>query len=214
MSSFSPVPPVVTITLTPKCLPSREAVNGLYEYFVSKYGSEDSIRFQEARSNFVKSMAAYSIISYLLQFKDRHNGNIMVDDAGHILHIDFGFCFDIAPGGVKFERAPFKLSPEMVAVMGGTQSQSYRAFEELAVKAFIASRQYVEQLAHVILTMLDSGLPCFKPTTLQHFKERFVLEKSDREAAEYVRKLVHWSERSHSTGVYDYFQLLTNGIPY
>ncbi|KAK3100922.1 phosphatidylinositol-4- kinase, partial [Teratosphaeriaceae sp. CCFEE 6253] len=78
----------------------REAVNGLYEYFVSKYGSEDSIRFQEARSNFVKSMAAYSIISYLLQFKDRHNGNIMVDDAGHILHIDFGFCFDIAPGGV------------------------------------------------------------------------------------------------------------------
>ena len=193
----------------------REAVNGLYEYFVSKYGSEDSIRFQEARSNFVKSMAAYSIISYLLQFKDRHNGNIMVDDAGHILHIDFGFCFDIAPGGVKFERAPFKLTPEMVAVMGGdTASQSFRAFEELCVKAFLASRQYVEQLGHIVATMLDSGLPCFKPLTLQHFKERFVLEKSDREAADFVRKLVHVSERSYSTGVYDYFQLLTNGIPY
>ncbi|KAK4561138.1 phosphatidylinositol-4- kinase [Recurvomyces mirabilis] len=193
----------------------REAVNGLYEYFVSKYGSEDSIRFQEARSNFIKSMAAYSIISYLLQFKDRHNGNIMVDDAGHILHIDFGFCFDIVPGGVKFERAPFKLSPEMVAVMGGsTQSQPFKAFEELCVKAFLASRQYVEQLAHVIQTMLDSGLPCFKPTTIQHFKERFVLDRSDREAAQFVRKLVHWSERSYSTGVYDYYQLLTNGIPY
>lgn len=193
----------------------REAVNGLYEYFISKYGSEDSIRFQEARSNFIKSMAAYSIISYLLQFKDRHNGNIMVDDAGHILHIDFGFCFDIVPGGVKFERAPFKLSPEMVAVMGGsTTSAPFHAFEELCVKAFLASRQYVEQLAHIILTMLDSGLPCFKPTTLQHFKERFVLDKSDREAAEFVRKLVHWSERSYSTGVYDYYQLLTNGIPY
>ncbi|KAF2169090.1 hypothetical protein M409DRAFT_21101 [Zasmidium cellare ATCC 36951] len=193
----------------------REAVNGLYEYFVSKYGYEDSIRFQEARSNFIKSMAAYSIISYLLQFKDRHNGNIMVDDAGHILHIDFGFCFDIAPGGVKFERAPFKLTPEMVAVMGGSsQSQPFKAFEELCIKAFLASRQYVEQLAHIVLTMLDSGLPCFKPTTIQHFKERFVLEKSDREAADFVRKLVHWSERSYSTGVYDYYQLLTNGIPY
>ncbi|USW57559.1 Putative phosphatidylinositol 3-/4-kinase, catalytic domain, protein kinase-like domain superfamily [Septoria linicola] len=192
----------------------REAVNGLYEYFVSKYGSEDSIKFQQARSNFIKSMAAYSIISYLLQFKDRHNGNIMVDDAGHILHIDFGFCFDIAPGGVKFERAPFKLTPEMVAVMGGKDSQAYRQFEELCVKVFLASRQYVEQLSHIVLTMLDSGLPCFKPQTIQHFKERFVMEKSDREAAEFVRKLVHWSERSHSTAVYDYFQLLTNGIPY
>ena len=65
----------------------REAVNGLYDYFLTKYGGEDSVRFQEARNNFVKSMAAYSVISYLLQFKDRHNGNIMVDDAGHILHI-------------------------------------------------------------------------------------------------------------------------------
>lgn len=193
----------------------REAVNGLYEYFVSKYGHEDSIRFQEARSNFIKSMAAYSIISYLLQFKDRHNGNIMVDDAGHILHIDFGFCFDIAPGGVKFERAPFKLTPEMVAVMGGSaNSAPFKAFEELCVKVFLASRQYVEQLSHIVMTMLDSGLPCFKPTTIQHFKERFVLEKTDREAAEFVRKLVHWSAGSYSTGVYDYYQLLTNGIPY
>lgn len=192
----------------------REAVNGLYEYFVSTYGTEDSIRFQQARSNFVKSMAAYSIISYLLQFKDRHNGNIMVDDQGHILHIDFGFCFDIVPGGVKFERAPFKLSPEMVAVMGGTESAQFRAFEALCVKVFLASRQYVEQLSHIILTMLDSGLPCFKPTTIQHFKERFVLERSDREAADFVRKLVHVSERSYSTGFYDYYQLLTNGIPY
>lgn len=193
----------------------REAVNGLYEYFVSKYGYEDSIRFQEARGNFIKSMAAYSIISYLLQFKDRHNGNIMVDDAGHILHIDFGFCFDIAPGGIKFERAPFKLTPEMVAVMGGSSdSQSFKLFEELCIKAFLAARQHVEQLSHIVLTMLDSGLPCFKPATIQHFKERFVLEKSDKEAAEFVRKLVHYSERSYSTAVYDYFQLLTNGIPY
>jgi phosphatidylinositol 4-kinase len=193
----------------------REAVNGLYDYFVSKYGNEDSLRFQEARNNFVKSMAAYSIISFLLQFKDRHNGNIMLDDAGHILHIDFGFCFDIAPGGVKFERAPFKLTTEMVAVMGGsTDHQAYKWFEELCVKAFLASRQYAEKLSQLVLLMMDSGLPCFKPQTIQHFKERFVLEKSEREAAEFVKHLIKRSHDSRSTGVYDQFQLLTNGIPY
>lgn len=193
----------------------REAVNGLYDYFVTKYGNEDSLRFQEARNNFVKSMAAYSIISFLLQFKDRHNGNIMLDDAGHILHIDFGFCFDIAPGGVKFERAPFKLTTEMVAVMGGsTDHQAYKWFEELCVKAFLASRQYAEKLSQLVLLMMDSGLPCFKPQTIQHFRERFVLEKSEREAAEFVKHLIKRSHDSRSTGVYDQFQLLTNGIPY
>lgn len=193
----------------------REAVNGLYEYFVSKYGNEDSLRFQQARNNFVKSMAAYSIISFLLQFKDRHNGNIMIDDAGHILHIDFGFCFDIAPGGVKFERAPFKLTGEMLAVMGGsTEHQSFKWFEELCVKAFLAARPYAEKLSQIVLLMMDSGLPCFKPETVSHFKERFVLDRNEREAAMFVRDLVKKSANNYSTAVYDQFQLMTNGIPY
>ncbi|KAI0012168.1 hypothetical protein F4779DRAFT_569677 [Xylariaceae sp. FL0662B] len=193
----------------------REAVNGLYDYFISKYGNEDSLRFQHARNNFVKSMAAYSIISFLLQFKDRHNGNIMIDDAGHILHIDFGFCFDIAPGGVRFERAPFKLTGEMLAVMGGSPDhQAFKWFEELCIKAFLACRPYAEKLSQIVLLMMESGLPCFKPESVNHFKERFVLDKTEREAAEFVRDLVKKSAGSYSTMVYDQFQLMTNGIPY
>lgn len=194
----------------------REAVNGLYEYFTTKFGGEDSIQFQQARNNFVKSLAGYSVISYLIQFKDRHNGNIMYDDKGHILHIDFGFCFDIVPGGVKFEAAPFKLTHEMVLVMGGsTSTQAYRWFEELAVKAFLACRPHAETIIQAVVPMLDSGLPCFKgESTIRRLRQRFALEKSEREAALHMRTLIKQSYESVFTKGYDEFQRITNGIPY
>ena len=49
--------------------------------------------------------------------QDRHNGNILCDSEGHIIHIDFGFMLSTSPGELGFEAAPFKLSQELVDVM-------------------------------------------------------------------------------------------------
>jgi phosphatidylinositol 4-kinase len=103
----------------------------------------------------------------------------------------------------------------MVSVMGGTtEHQSFKWFEELCVKAFLASRQYSEKLSQIVLLMMDSGLPCFKPESVQYFLERFVPERTEREAAEFMKDLIKKSYASMSTGLYDHYQLLTNGIPY
>ncbi|KAJ9110206.1 hypothetical protein QFC20_003058 [Naganishia adeliensis] len=193
----------------------RAKINNLYSYFVDKYGSPDTTAFQKARLNFIQSMAAYSVACYILQIKDRHNGNIMIDGEGHIVHIDFGFLFDIGPGGVKFEPNSFKLSHEMVVLMGGRESQGYRMFQELTVKAFLAIRPFADQLVDTVHLMLGTGLPSFKgEPTIKRLRDRFQTHLSERAAADYMMGVIKNAHENYRSTVYDGFQKAQNGIPY
>lgn len=48
--------------------------------------------------NFIHSLAGYSLVTYMLQVKDRHNQNIMIKKDGTVVHIDFGFFLSNMPG--------------------------------------------------------------------------------------------------------------------
>jgi phosphatidylinositol 4-kinase len=60
----------------------------------------------------MSTLVGYSLVTYFMQVKDRHNGNIMIRRDGSIIHIDYGFFMSNAPGkGVELEKkVAFKMT--------------------------------------------------------------------------------------------------------
>lgn len=195
---------------------NKGRIYSLLDYFRRLYGPPTTFAYKSAQLNFAKSLAAYSIICYVLQIKDRHNGNIMLDSEGHIIHIDFGFLLSNSPGSMGFEAAPFKLTSEYVNLLGGTESSLYSKFVSLCKDCFRSLRSNSKELIDIVeLMQKDSTLPCFKngPHTSVLFKNRLQLHLSEEDADNYVESvLVGKSLGSMYTRLYDQFQMITQGI--
>ena len=125
----------------------------------------------------MESCAAYCVVSYLIQVKDRHNGNILLDSEGHLIHIDYGFILSCSPKNLGFESSPFKLTPEFVEVknfetvlptlgnlkiiswflgfqvMGGQGSDMFEYFKILILQGLVAARKHSDKITTCVDVM-------------------------------------------------------------
>ncbi|XP_047337579.1 phosphatidylinositol 4-kinase alpha 1-like [Impatiens glandulifera] len=190
---------------------------GLYEIFQQDYGPVGSASFEAARENFIVSSAGYAVASLLLQPKDRHNGNLLFDSVGRLVHIDFGFILETSPGGnMRFESAHFKLSHEMTQLLdpsGTMKSETWFQFVGLCVKGYLAARRYMDGIINTVLLMIDSGLPCFsRGDPIGNLRKRFHPEMSEREAANFMIRTCTDAYNKWTTAGYDLIQYLQQGI--
>lgn len=185
----------------------------LKEFYLKVFG----MNFEEAKIHFAESLAAYSIICYIFQIKDRHNGNILIDNCGHIIHIDFGFVLGISPGNMNFENVPFKLTLEYIELLGGEKSEVYEYFVLLMMKGLNELKKHIDNLVSII-EILKNGceMPCFSS---EYFNERINelklrISNKNEDPLVYTRNLVYESSNSWRTNKYDSFQKMTNDIYY
>jgi hypothetical protein len=201
----------------------RRRIATLKDHFVKTFGSPESDAYKAALDAFKRSLAAYSIISYILQLKDRHNGNVLIDNEGHIIHIDFGFMLSNSPGSVGFEAAPFKLTQDYVDVLGGVGSPGFDDYKKLCKQAFQgilssqdllwlililpALRRSADNLIDLVNMMgQESKMPCFSygvQAAVTSLRQRFQLQLSADEAEHYVETdLIGKSLGSYYTRLY------------
>lgn len=194
---------------------------GLKEHLqrMTEFMPDPESAFRAAQQNFVRSLSAYSLMSYFFLFKDRHNGNILLDTAGHVIHIDFGFVFGIAPGGnFSLEMStPFKLTEEMVEVMGGIESALFSEFVVLFCCGFLALQAHFQTfLTLVEITSKESTFPCFRDTNpdkvVDELRERFQPDLDTEKSIAFALDLIQQATTSYGTKQYDYFQYISQGI--
>ncbi|CAD8156732.1 unnamed protein product [Paramecium pentaurelia] len=178
---------------------------------------------EQALQNYVQSLVAYGLVCYFLQVKDRHNGNILLDDQGHLIHIDFGFFLSIAPGkGMEFEgKVPFKLLSDYIKVLGGVKGYLFQDhFRKLFYKGFKACQKHQKEIL-LLVEMMYTGhgttLPCFAKgeLALKELEDRFNPRvASDAELFVYVQGLINKSLDNWRARWYDKFQYFAQGIFY
>jgi phosphatidylinositol 4-kinase len=190
----------------------------ILEFLRSEFGGSSSEAFLAAQMKFLRSLAGYSIFTYFMQVKDRHNSNILLDGDGHIIHIDFGFMFSPANspgGGMNFENAPFKLTQEFIEVMGGTDGDLFRYFRILMLQGFLAARKHMDKIMPILEIILpESKLPCLVggQVAVDAFRARFALTMTEEDLTIHVNALIDASLASMRTQLYDEFQRVSNGI--
>lgn len=190
----------------------------LLDFYTRLHGEKETTGFARAQRNFIESLAAYSIVCYVFQIKDRHNGNILVDTDGHVIHIDFGFLLTNSPGSNwNFERAPFKLTDEFVELMGGPRSSSFRYFRTLCIRAYLALRRNMDQIVLLVEMMLvgNSDLPCFaggKKAVIEGLRARLKPGARTSTCQVFVNQLIDQSINNWRTRWYDKYQRACLGI--
>ncbi|KAI5187194.1 phosphatidylinositol 4-kinase B [Nematocida homosporus] len=188
-----------------KKLLQAEGKGALLTYFEQEWPNT----LEEAKEGFFLSLVGYALVSYILQVKDRHNGNILIDASGRMLHIDFGFVLGTYPGFYSVESAPFKFSVEYAEVIGPARMARFR---EEFLRGYLALRKHMDQIVSLVESVEKGGsIPSITAAATEGLRARFVPGLTEAEFLAHAEETVSRGMKSVFTEIYDSFQYYTQG---
>ena len=158
----------------------------------------------DIRRRFIRSCAASCILCYVLGVGDRHLENIMVTDTGHLMHIDFTYLIGADPH--RSMACDMRVTPDMIDMFGGTESEEYITFRNLCSEAYMVVRRYASLWYMLLLPLSDPE------KVQQHIIHRLVPGELDHAASLHIVDVVDKSSESEtwSTKLYDWSHYMHN----
>lgn len=98
-------------------------------------------KIENTKRRFLQSLAISSSLSYILGLGDRHLGNVMMNDAGQLFNIDYGYLLD-NPMTSILSAPNIKVTGAMIDFLGGPSGLYYKEFKDYVTKVYDVMRLY------------------------------------------------------------------------
>ena len=162
-------------------------------------------KVEDIRNIFIKSSAAYCVITYILGIGDRHLDNIMVTERGELFHIDYSFILGKEPP--KMLSVPkIRITPEMLDAMGGENSIGFDRFKKLVSRIYKCLRSHYNLFINMLIILADISDKYDKENIRDEIINRFLLGQSHIEAElDIVTHISNSKSNHYSHNIIDFF---------
>ena len=143
----------------------------LYDFLLANAKLKTSA-VQDAVRAFTQSCAGYTVATYVMGIGDRHPSNIMMQEDGHLFHIDFGHFLgnfkQKKVGIIKIdrERSPVVFTPQMLHVLNPKadkfSGEQVERFLGVCYSTYSLLRDRASEFITLFTLMVTAGLPELK----------------------------------------------------
>jgi len=169
--------------------------NTLQNYILER---NSNLSITQIRRDFIRTCASNALLTYMIGVGDRNQHNILVKSTGELVNIDFSYLLGDDP---KFKTQTMSITPAMVEMLGGRDSEGYTSLQNFCSKGFQKIRKQSSFWFVLFLYLAKTKPPILKLyNNIQQIRkfheERLMCNLTEEESTVRITEIVNQNSSS------------------